>query len=367
MKKFGWIALCAMLLLPLGGMAQEAEPAAPITNGQVASKWAKGTVQSSETLDLFAPVGGRLEPFDLTVGDDIEADQLLLSLRPSELLAPYDGVIRIQHARIGDTASDVIGQYGALCYLERQDVFRVRTNTSTAHNKAENRDIRVGETLRLYNGNSNDSKETTGRVVSIDGTDFVVEFPADVFDPEDEVRLYRGTGSDYKDKDLVGKGKAERVPPIPIVAEGVIADIQAEDERAVSRGDVLYVLDQPGTQYQTAAPTEVASPVGGTLSALMVQPGQQVAKDQWLLSIDPLTPLECVVEADELDILSLSVGQSVRVKVDAKPEELLPGTVERIAPQGKTVLDTTKYEVTILLASTPEELLPGMHVTAYWD
>jgi len=103
------------------------------------------------------------------------------------------------------------------------------------------------------------------------------------------------------------------------------------------------------------------------LTAIYAQPGQRVAKGQLLATAMPLNDLECVVDVDELDILSLSVGQTMLVKLDALPNDLIEAAIERIAPLGKIMLDTTKYEVTLRFTGNTERLLPGMHVTAYWD
>jgi len=205
-----------------------------------------------------------------------------------------------------------------------------------------------------------------GRVVAVSGTEFFVEFPAGIFDIEESIRVYRGSGSEYKDKDRVGRGKTQRVPPIAVVAQGIVADILTEENQVVSRGQPLYVLDAAETRYETAAQRDVKSPKSCVLTTLYVQPGQYVAKGQLLLEAASLDILECIVDVDELDILTLSVGMTVHVKSDAEPKKLITTTVERIAPLGKIILDTTQYEVTLRLAPDGDHLLPAMHVTAYW-
>jgi len=319
----------------------------------------------SETVYIYAPMGGQLEAFDLSPGDELRRNETLMRVRPLDVPAPYDGVIRVQHAEVGDLAENVIRQYGALCYLAREDVQWLKASTSTAYDDPENRDIRVGEALRVYNQKTSakDKKETLGRVVSVSGTDYIVEFPA-IFDAEESIRVYRGSGKEYKDKDRVGRGAAARLPPIAILGQGVVADILAEDGQTVSRGEPLYLLDAADARHVTAARTEIVSPANCVITALYAQPGQCVAKGQLLLTASSLNALECMVDVDELDILSLSVGMTMLVKLDALPDQYFEATVERIAPLGRIMLDTTKYEVTLRLEA--EGLLPAMHVTAYW-
>ena len=356
------IALCVCLFTPLAARAE-------VRNVLIGEQWAKGTVRASQTVYLYAPMGGQLEAFDLSVGDELRRDEALMQVRPMDAPAPFDGVIRIQHACVGDAAENVVKEYGALCYLEREEVLWLITTTATAYNDAENRDIRVGEEVRGYNnktGNKN-KKEAMGRVVSIKGAEFVVEFPAGAFDSEETIRIYRGVGDVYRDRDCVGKGKVRRIPPIPIVAQGIVAGILVREGQIVSRGQSLYLLDAADARYESAGETQAAAPEDCVLTALYVQAGQHVAKGQLLLTAASLANLECVVDVDELDILRLSIGQAMRVKLDAQPDILLSASIERIAPLGKIMLDTTKYEVTLRFDIDADHLLPGMHVTAYWQ
>jgi len=338
-------------------------------NRPIGGMWAKGTVRAGDAISLYAPMGGQLEAFDWSIGDDIGQGEVLMRVRPREVNAPYDGVIRAQHAQINDLAANVAREYGALMYLERQDVQRLVTSTSTAYDDAENRDIRVGEALRVYNNKSNakDKRESLGRVVSVSGSNYVVEFPSGIFDVEESVSVYRGSGKEYKDKDKVGKGKVSRVPPISILADGLIADILVQEGQTVRRGQPLYALDAADARHESAALREVSAPEAGVLTMLYVQAGQHVQKGQLLMTVTPLNNLECVVDVDELDVLSLSLGGTLLVKLDAQPNELLAARIERIAPMGKIMLDTTKYEVTLTFIADADYLLPGMHVTAYWD
>jgi multidrug efflux pump subunit AcrA (membrane-fusion protein) len=329
-------------------------------------RWAKGAVQAPDTENVFAPVGGQLLPMDLDAGDVVKAGDALFAVRPLQALAASDGVIRLLRAEVGDTAEGVIQQYGALCYIDREDISWVRATVGTAYNKPENRAITLGETLRVYNGDESDSIELTGTVILADGKNYVVEIPAGEFDLEDTAKLYRGTGDTYNNKDKVGEGKVEHAAPLPVQAQGMIAAVNVKEGQEVKKGDALFTLDSASTVYDSPAQPAVTAPRGGVVSAIYVQDGQQVMKDQLLLAIEPLDGLQVVVDVDELDIPSVKVGQLMRVKADALGEDTILGTVTEISPLGISQLDTTKYPVTLSIQSQPESLLPGMHVTAYW-
>jgi multidrug efflux pump subunit AcrA (membrane-fusion protein) len=297
----------------------------------------------------------------------VEADTPVFAIRPVQVRSPESGVVRLLKAQVGDQASSVILQYGALCVIDREDVQWVRATIAAAYNKPKNRAIKLGETLRVYDDDSGDSAQTLGTVIAVEGKGYVVEIPAGVFALEDKVSLYRGDGDDYNAKDKVGGGNVERAKTVPVVSEGVIANIHVTEGQKVSRGDALFTVDEASAVYQEPAELTVSSPEGGVVSALYVLDGQQVRKDQLLITVKPLDALEFVVDVDELDILSVHIGQDMQVKVDALGENRINATVKRISPLGVTVLDTTKYQVTLSIQGSQEGLLPGMHVTAYWE
>lgn len=331
-----------------------------------ATRSAKGTTRSIDTEDLYAPVGGQLLPFNLKEGDVVAAGASVLSIRPRQVLAANDGVIRSLQAEVGDQAPAVAAQFGALCFIERTDVAWVRATTKDAYDKPENRAIVMGEALRVYNGKDSNPLECVGTVISVNGKEFIVEIPAGVFDLEDDVKLYRGTDGAYRTGDRVGKGEVERVALIPVTAEGVIAGIHVMEGQAVKRGDALFTLDAANTVHTEPASTAAATERGGAISALYVAGGQYVEKGQLLMKVSPLDELEFLVDVDELDIATLKPGDPLNVKVDAL-NQVIPATVKTIYPLGITVLDTTKYQASLSIQSPPSGLLPGMRVTAYWD
>ena len=359
MKK---ICLALVMLMALCIVTAQAE-----TAGGSKEKWAKGIVQTVDTVDIFAPVGGQLQPFDLDAGDTVEADMLLFTIRPLQVLAPANGVVRLLKAQAGDAASQVMLQYGALCFIDRVDVHLVRASLTGAYNKPKNRALILGETLRVYNGDSDDPVDTLGTVISVDGKNYMVEIPAGVFDLEDKVFLYRGEGDTYNAKDKMGEGFIDRTKPVPVPAEGVVARVHVTDGQQIVKGGVLFTLDEASSVHREPAVFDAVSPRIGVVSALYVQGGQQVRKGQLLMTVMPLDTLEFVVDVDEMDIASLQVGQAVQVKADALGERRISANVKSISPLGMKVLDTTKYQVTLSIQGVPEGLLPNMHVTAYWD
>ncbi len=215
---------------------------------------AKGAITSPSRINLLAPMGGQLKDFSWKAGDRAEAGQVAVGVLPVEIDAANDGVITGLNARVGDQAEAVQSQYGALCHVERQGVWHVKASSASAYNKPRNRDVRVGETLRVYK--SGDEREGLGRVISADGKDFVLEMEKGDFELEDDVKFYLGTGSDYKNTDLVGKGEIARPDALPVTGAGVVASVLVEDGDSVVRGQPLFLLDAASARYGQAASPE---------------------------------------------------------------------------------------------------------------
>ncbi len=79
-----------------------------------------------------------------------------------------------------------------------------------------------------------------------------------------------------------------------------------------------------------------------------------------------ITPQETVtveVNIDELDIVSVSEGQTAEITIDALPGRAFDGTVTRIDPNGKNTGGNTRYKVTITI-DRDENMLTGMNATA---
>ncbi len=84
-----------------------------------------------------------------------------------------------------------------------------------------------------------------------------------------------------------------------------------------------------------------------------------------LVLVDP-SGYHVEVSVDEVDVARIGVGQRTSISLDALPDQLLGGAVERIAPTGKTDSGVVSYRVRILLDAVGKAvpLRAGMTATA---
>ena len=70
------------------------------------------------------------------------------------------------------------------------------------------------------------------------------------------------------------------------------------------------------------------------------------------------------MDIDEQDISQIQVGQKVEITADALDGQSFTGVVDKININGTTANGHTSYPVTVLVDGSPEELYPGMNVSA---
>lgn len=107
----------------------------------------------------------------------------------------------------------------------------------------------------------------------------------------------------------------------------------------------------------------ITSPIGGTVVNKEYKTGDTIEAGKQLCTIYDLSYLEMVLNIDELDIASVSVGQKVKITADAVPKAEFDGVVTKVSVAGTTQGGITSYPVTVRIDETGG-LLPGMNVDA---
>ena len=100
---------------------------------------------------------------------------------------------------------------------------------------------------------------------------------------------------------------------------------------------------------------------GGSGSSAAKKPAYTIA-EQELCTVTPQEKMLITVSIDELDILSLSLGQEADLYLDALPTMGFTATVTEIDTEGENSGGNTKYSVTLAL-DRQAQLYPGMNGT----
>ncbi|MBP3655680.1 MAG: HlyD family efflux transporter periplasmic adaptor subunit [Clostridia bacterium] len=316
---------------------------------------ANASVVAPVTHQLTAPFSGMLKPFSLTIGDTVAEGELLLEMDTTPVYAQQAGIVAAVFAAEGDDAAGVMARTGALAFIEPALPLYIAASTQNAYDKDENRYIHAGETLYLKSG----EEKGEGRVLSVSGSNYVVEILSGDYDLNDTIRCFRESDHEYKSE--VGRGKAARFEDYAVAGQGRVAAVHVQPGDEVAVGDLLFELVD--AQCPVGAPLTLNAPASGALTALYTVSGGQVMRGQLLAEITDLTELELSVEVDEIDLSRVAVGSMISYTLDAYPDEILSGIVSEIRPIGVRRQNAAYYDVRVSLPAG-KVVYPGMNATA---
>jgi HlyD family secretion protein len=115
--------------------------------------------------------------------------------------------------------------------------------------------------------------------------------------------------------------------------------------------------------------TTIYAPMAGTISELNKEIGEIALGSQFqedvIMVISNLSGMEALVDVDENDIVSIHIGDSASIEVDALPDMVFHGTVSEMANSAKisasgTTDQKTEFEVKIAIDDPGSSLRPGM-------
>ncbi|HJL01063.1 MAG TPA: efflux RND transporter periplasmic adaptor subunit [Polyangiaceae bacterium LLY-WYZ-15_(1-7)] len=107
---------------------------------------------------------------------------------------------------------------------------------------------------------------------------------------------------------------------------------------------------------QRLSETEIVAPIAGTVLDVAVEVGSIVASatanlsgGEPLATLADLSDLRVIGEIDEAQIARVEPGQRVEIRVDAYPDRVFAGRVERVAPLGVEEASVVSFEVEIVV------------------
>ncbi len=115
--------------------------------------------------------------------------------------------------------------------------------------------------------------------------------------------------------------------------------------------------------------TTIYAPMAGTISELNKEIGEIALGSQFqedvIMVVSNLSGMEALVNVDENDIVSVAIGDTAAIEVDALPDDVFQGVVTEIANSAKitgsgSADQKTEFEVKISLLNPGNSLRPGM-------
>jgi membrane fusion protein (multidrug efflux system) len=104
--------------------------------------------------------------------------------------------------------------------------------------------------------------------------------------------------------------------------------------------------------------TEIRAPINGVISERFIKVGNMISVNQPTYRITDFDPLNAILFVPERHMSKLVKGQPVELTVDALPEKIFTGHIERISP----VVDPSSgtFKVTVEVKDPRRTLKPGM-------
>lgn len=328
LKRICALAFACCLILPAAANAADDLAGRPV---------ADGTVAAVRYTDVTAPFSGTLCPFTVEAGDAVQQGEALMELVTTKLYAPEDGVVRALFAAEGDSAADVCARYGGVLGIEPTHQLVLNATTSGAFDAAH-RLLRLGETLYFRFGGT----DGVGRVIVVSGNSYQVEVLEGNFDLGKKLNLYRNDkcGS----SDCVGTAVVARRDGAMVQAAGRIVKLHVAEGDAVTAGQLLMEVVSADAAPDLRS-AQVECPDSGVITAVAVQPGQQVWKGQTLFRVSMTDELEVIASVDETDLHGLKVGDTLPVTLDWNKARVLTGKVTEISSLGTARQNAAYYAV----------------------
>jgi multidrug efflux pump subunit AcrA (membrane-fusion protein) len=120
--------------------------------------------------------------------------------------------------------------------------------------------------------------------------------------------------------------------------------------------------DEVGYQFNTY---EVKSDVKGVVSRVLQNPGALVNPNTPLMTLVDIDVVKAVAAVDELKIRFVHLGQSVKVRLQAYPNDVFSAIVSNISPVANSATRTIEVEVSI--ANKNHRIKPGMYAEVEFE
>jgi HlyD family secretion protein len=255
-----------------------------------------GKVHSARQVELSLPFGGRVKGVAVSVGDQVEAGQLLL-----ELEAP-DAERQVREAELN---------------LEIRQL-----QLDKARAGASSEEIEIAQ--------ANLRKAALAKQVAQAAYDEIANEENAETSPE-ALALQQAT-IDYQ----IAQRNYERLVNAPPADELAALEKQLESAQ--------LALERAQAQWEEM---QLMAPLAGTVVRVEVGEGEMVSAYRPVVVIADLTSLQIIAEVDEIDVAEVAPGQEVTIRLDAYPGQTLPGTIGSLAPAALPQQGSTVYEAVV--------------------
>jgi RND family efflux transporter MFP subunit len=130
--------------------------------------------------------------------------------------------------------------------------------------------------------------------------------------------------------------------------KATIEQVRTEKQAvAAAQGRVFAQQAMVKAAKERRSYSRVISPITGTVAEKVTEPGNLLQPGNEVLKIADLSRIKVIVQVSELELGKIQVGQSVKVRLDAFPDQTIMGRVARISPTADATARLIPVEVVI--------------------
>jgi multidrug resistance efflux pump len=134
------------------------------------------------------------------------------------------------------------------------------------------------------------------------------------------------------------------------VAQADVAILQAQAGLSQAEAAVLQAQTAVDAAQATLDRALLTAPFAGTVAAIAVEAGEVLAPGVPVVTLADFSAWQVeTTDLSELDVVHVAVGDTVRVRIDALPDQTLSGTVTEISAVSRLNRGDVTYTVTIEL------------------
>ena len=277
------------------------------------AEYYEGKTAALSTVTVCAEADGAAESVLALEGQRVAAGEALLRLRSERTFASQDGTVSLVNAGVGDSVD------GTVVEIMPTERYTVYCTVDKAYQSAASTLVHSGETVYIK-CTKDGSHRAVGVVTQIDGAEYrVLTLGGELYLGE-TVYLYRD--ADFTADQRVGIGTVVVSDTQTYEASGTLTRLLVAPGDEVERGQLLFEVGGG----------EIVAPVGGIVTALSCSAGDAIGKNQAVAELVPDGEIGVEIQVDEADAARIAVGDAALLTLAGQEDEdAFGGTVVEIS------------------------------------
>ncbi len=355
---------------------------------------ATGSIEPEAEVALSFRASGRVEQVLVSVGQPVEAGQLLAQLDVTDAslaLEQAEVSLQISRAQLDKlekppSDSDIIAAQANVTVAQASVA---SSEAALASAQASYRQLLAGASPEELAVQESQVRQAAVNVRQAQSAyDEVRNFPDAGASPQ-AVQLEQMTITfEVAQAQLAltrrGADEAQIAAELAQIAQAELGVRQARSNLLVARDALNVLLEGPAAEDLEIARAQVrqaelsamqaelslnnamlSAPINGVVSQVNLRQGELYGGGALpAIVLTDLDSYHMTVLVDELDVRQVQIGQTVRLSLDALPDADITGQVTKVSPTARDVGGVVAYEVEIVPDSTVAQLRAGMSATA---